>query len=106
MLKWLKKEKGFTLVEMMIVMLVITIILLVALPNVTTHSSAINKKGCAALIQMVQGQAQAYELENGVTPTMEQLITEGYVKQNEEDGKLRCPNGSELEIVDGKVQEK
>ena len=57
----LKQEKGFTLVEMMIVLLVITVILLVALPNVTKHSSSINTKGCKALVQMVQGQVQASE---------------------------------------------
>ncbi|MBS4194674.1 competence type IV pilus major pilin ComGC [Lederbergia citri] len=47
-------ENGFTLIEMMIVLLVISIILLIALPNVTKQSSSINEKGCDALEQIIE----------------------------------------------------
>ncbi len=49
----IKNEKAFTLVEMMVVLLVITVLLLIALPNLTKHSSNINEKGCDGLRQMV-----------------------------------------------------
>ena len=69
MKKIFKNEHGFTLIEMMIVLLVISVILLVALPNVTKHSSSINDKGCDALVQMVQGQVQAYHMEKKKYPS-------------------------------------
>lgn len=90
-----QNEKGFTLIEMMIVLLVITIILLVALPNVTKHSSSINEKGCEAMTQMVQGQVQAYYMEKKKYPeTLEELKSD-YVNQ---DFEFKCPNGVTLSI--------
>lgn len=98
----LKQEKGFTLVEMMIVLLVITVILLVALPNVTKHSSSINQKGCKALVQMVQGQVQAYEMEYKTTPTLSDLKEKKYLHESD----LSCPNGAEITIdSEGNVSE-
>ncbi|CAM3953771.1 competence type IV pilus major pilin ComGC [Lederbergia lenta] len=90
--KLINNQKGFTLVEMMIVLLVITIILLVALPNVTNHSSTINEKGCKAYVQMLRGQVEAYRMENNVTPSVEDL--KKYIKSDE----LVCPNGNVIEI--------
>ena len=64
MKKWLN-ERGFTLIEMLVVLLVISIVLLVAIPNISKHSKTINEKGCEALKQMVQGQVEAYFIETG-----------------------------------------
>lgn len=49
----LKGNKGFTLIEMLIVMLVITVLLLIMIPNVLKHNTVINNKGCSALVKMV-----------------------------------------------------
>ena len=95
MLNFLKKnEKGFTLVEMLVVLLVITVLILVALPNVTKHSSNINNKGCGALRQMVQGQVEAYRMNHHQIPTFAELQNEGYVKEKDNI----CPNGKKLVI--------
>ena len=37
-MNWVKNDKGFTLIEMMIVLLIISILILIAIPNVTKHS--------------------------------------------------------------------
>ncbi len=95
-------ERGFTLIEMMVVLLVITVILLIALPNVTKHSSSINRKGCDGLIHMVQGQVEAYRMEKKTIPTKNDLISENYMSAN----NMVCPNGKSLIIdADGKVRE-
>ena len=60
----IKNQKGFTLIEMMIVLLVISVLLVITVPNVTKNNSSINEKGCEAFIKMVQGQVQAYELDD------------------------------------------
>ncbi|MDQ0197317.1 competence type IV pilus major pilin ComGC [Neobacillus ginsengisoli] len=98
----MKNEKGFTLIEMMIVMLIISVLLIITIPNITKHSSTINDKGCQAFIKMVQAQEQSFEMEKKRVPTgVDELITEGYLR---EDAK-GCPNGkTEVKIdSDGAV---
>ena len=63
-MKVLKNQRGFTLIEMMIVLLVISVLLMITVPNVTKNNSTINEKGSEAYIKMVEGQIQAYEMEN------------------------------------------
>ncbi|MFD1705396.1 competence type IV pilus major pilin ComGC [Siminovitchia sediminis] len=100
---WIHNEKGFTLMEMMVVLLVITVLLLIALPNITSHSSKINDKGCEGLKQMVQSQVEAYRIDNNAIPTLNDLKTEDYLGK---DRELVCPNGYELSInsTTGKVE--
>ncbi|WP_097677923.1 competence type IV pilus major pilin ComGC [Bacillus massilinigeriensis] len=90
-----KNEKGFTLIEMMIVLLVISVLLIITVPNITKHNSNINDKGCKAFVKMVQGQVQAYEMDKGKLPAdLAELETNGYLKK----GETSCPNGKALTI--------
>lgn len=98
--RFVNNERAFTMVEMMIVLLVITVILLVALPNVTNNSSAINEKGCQAYVQMIQGQVEAYRMEKGELPNLDQL--KDYLGKEDAE-ELVCPNGTAIKIEDGKV---
>ena len=76
-----KKQAGFTLIEMMIVLLVISVLLIITIPNVTKNNSTINNKGCEAFVRMVEGQVQAYRLDNDdKIPKLEDLAKEGYVE--------------------------
>ncbi|WP_204524709.1 competence type IV pilus major pilin ComGC [Litchfieldia alkalitelluris] len=92
-------QKGFTLIEMLIVLVVISVLMLIAIPNVTKHNSLINEKGCQAFIKTVQAQVQAYEMEKETPATIEALKTEGYISTSQ------CPNGKEVIITDGVVSE-
>ena len=67
---------------MMIVMLVISVLLIVTIPNVAKHNTNINNKGCQAFVKMVQAQVQSYIIDKNKVPTMAELISEGYL-----DGK-------------------
>jgi len=49
MKKILKNEKGFTLVEMLIVLAVISVLVLLIIPNAITILSTANEQGCEAL---------------------------------------------------------
>ena len=96
----IKNQKGFTLVEMLVVLLVVSILLLITVPNVTKHNTVIKDKGCSAMVKMVEAQVQAYELENKKVPTVQELSVEGYLK----DGIPACPNGDIITIdSNGKV---
>lgn len=96
----MNKEAGFTLIEMMIVMLVISVLLIITIPNVAKHNSNINTKGCQAYVKMVQAQVQAYQMDKNKVPTLEELKGEGYLDPN----ATGCPNGDTVEIdSEGKV---
>ncbi|WP_071395740.1 competence type IV pilus major pilin ComGC [Bacillus tuaregi] len=88
----LKNQKGFTLIEMMIVLLVISILLMITVPNVTKNNSTINQKGCDAYLKMVEGQVQAYKMEKHQYPTVTDLVTEKYIAET------KCPVGKEILI--------
>ncbi len=85
-------EKGFTLIEMIIVLFVISILLLITIPNITSHNAVIKDKGCDALIKMVQAQVQVYEIEKETIPTLAELKTGNYITTD------KCPGGNSLVI--------
>jgi len=96
----IKNEKGFTLVEMLIVMLVVSILLIITIPNVAKTNEKIQAKGCDAYIQMVQSQVQLYELqENKKVNGFSVLVPDYLPKENN-----TCPNGEPLVIVDSVVK--
>ncbi|MER1984850.1 MAG: competence type IV pilus major pilin ComGC [Solibacillus sp.] len=98
----MKNERGFTLIEMLVVLLIISVLILVTIPNVTKHSEMIDDKGCEVYLQMLQGQMETYKIKNGVYPTLKQLEGEEYLNVTE----IKCPNNKEVEIKDGKVIER
>lgn len=99
-MKRLKNQKGFTLIEMLIVMLIITVLIAIAIPNVSKQTSAVDEKGCKAFVQMVQGQVESYRMDEKKVPTVTELVTEGYLKADE----TNCPNGDIVNIsADGVV---
>lgn len=95
-------QSGFTLIEMMIVLLVISILLIVTIPNITKHNSKINETGCEAYLKMVQGEVQAYYMENKEYPeSISDLQDDHYLPS---DGQTTCPAGKEIVITsDGLV---
>lgn len=95
----MKNEKGFTLVEMLIVMMIISVLLILIIPNVMKQQSIVQSKGCQAFQKNVQAQVQAYMLDNdNEIPTIEQLKTEKYVETE------KCPDGKSISIAeDGNV---
>lgn len=96
----LKNQKGFTLIEMLIVMLIITVLIAIALPNVTKQTASVDDKGCKAFVHMVQGQVESYRMDKKAVPTVENLVADGYLKANE----TSCPNGDVVAIsLDGVV---
>ncbi|MDV6377896.1 competence type IV pilus major pilin ComGC [Sporosarcina sp. GW1-11] len=97
--KLIKNEKGFTLIEMMIVLLIITVLILIAIPNVTKHSKSIDEKGCEAYVKMVEGQIQAYKMDKKKIPTITLLTDGDYLPE-----EPACPDGSAIAIdAEGKV---
>lgn len=100
----LKNEGGFTLIEMLIVLLVISVLMLIAIPNVTKHSKSIDKKGCDAYVVMIQGQVEAYKMDEGGYPdTLGDLVTGDYLPKGTSGESVKCPDGTALTFAGGKV---
>ncbi|WP_240315718.1 competence type IV pilus major pilin ComGC [Sporosarcina sp. PTS2304] len=84
---------------MMIVLLIITVLILIAIPNVTKHSKSIDDKGCDAYVKMVEGQIQAFKMNEKKNPTLSELTDGDYLPESPS-----CPDGSTIAIgTDGKV---
>ncbi|MEH7458896.1 competence protein ComG [Bacillus pseudomycoides] len=88
----MKNEKGFTLLEMLLVMVVISVLLLLIIPNVIKQRSAVQGKGCDAYVKSVEAQVQAYQLQNNKIPTVDDLVKEKYITS------ATCPKGEPINI--------
>ncbi|MBM7643378.1 competence type IV pilus major pilin ComGC [Streptococcus loxodontisalivarius] len=80
MTKWLLKlkkatVKGFTLAEMLVVLLIISVLMLLFIPNLSKQKEAIQDKGNAAVVKVVESQAEVYELNHDDEATLSKLVS-------------------------------
>ncbi|MGV3224066.1 competence type IV pilus major pilin ComGC [Staphylococcus hyicus] len=96
----LKNKKGFTLIEMLLVLLIISVLLILIIPNIAKQSEHIQKTGCAAQLKLVDSQIEAYTLKYNRKPTsINELIQEGYIKDNQKN----CKSGETITIRGGEA---
>ncbi|MFV0246586.1 MAG: competence type IV pilus major pilin ComGC [Mycoplasmatales bacterium] len=88
----LKDNKGFTLLEMLMVLFIIAALLFLTIPNITKHKDNVEDTTCDAYADMVQTQATAYELAEGEVPSLSQLQSSGYINST------TCEDGTSLSI--------
>ncbi|MGM9902783.1 hypothetical protein A5844_002201 [Enterococcus sp. 10A9_DIV0425] len=78
--------KSFTLIEMLIVLLVISALVLLFIPNISRYRDHVNKEGREAVLQLIDAQKELYSLQNdGKIPSIDELLKEGYIKQEHAD---------------------
>ncbi|WP_099158494.1 competence type IV pilus major pilin ComGC [Virgibacillus ndiopensis] len=95
-----KNQKGFTLIEMLIVLLIISVLIILIVPNLSDKSKKVYTKGCEALVSVVQGQVDSYKIDKGNNPTnLDVLKSAGYISEKQ----MTCPNDDPLIITDGTV---
>ena len=85
MLTNLKKAKiqAFTLIEMLVVLLIISALLLLFVPNLTKQKDAVDEKGKAAVVKVVESQAELYELTQNEKATLAKLQEEGRITEEQ-----------------------
>lgn len=94
--------KGFTVLEMILVLTIIMIVFMITLPNIQQKRDIVNKKGCDVLVEVVNSQILMYQLETGETDvSMDDLIREGYLKESQR----MCPNGKEIVIYNNEAKQ-
>ena len=85
MMTYLKtaKAKAFTLVEMLVVLLIISVLLLLFVPNLTKQKEAVNDKGKAAVVKVVESQAELYSLDKNEDATLSKLQDDGRITEEQ-----------------------
>ena len=58
------KAKAFTLVEMLFTLVIISILLLLFVPNLSKQKDAVKDTGGAAVVKVVESQAELFELNH------------------------------------------
>lgn len=95
-----KNNSGFTLIEMLIVLSIISVLIILIVPNLGKSNKEVHKQGCEALVSVVQSQVQLYYFENGEYPSdIEDLVEEEFITAEQKE----CSNGKKLSIVKGIV---
>ena len=85
---------------MILVLTVISVIVLITVPNIAQKKETINHVGCNALVEVVNSQILLYELDNGEKPgSIYDLIDGEYLTENQ----CRCPDGSMVSISNGEA---
>jgi competence protein ComGC len=87
-----KNQKGFTLIEMLIVLLIISVLIILIVPNLGDKSKAVDKKGCKALVEVVQAQVDSYYLDKKEYPSGLEDMVSDYIKEEQ----ITCPNKKDL----------
>jgi prepilin-type N-terminal cleavage/methylation domain-containing protein len=76
-----KNEKGFTLVELMIVIVIIAIILAIAIPEYIHTITNAELRTCQANVRIINGAVVQYFMANGVYPSeLSDLVNPSYIQ--------------------------
>ena len=74
-----KTVKAFTLLEMLFVLIIISVLLLLFVPNLTKQKDHVEKTGNAAIVKVVESQAELYEMTTGEKASLSTLASQGYI---------------------------
>ncbi|MDO4670610.1 MAG: competence type IV pilus major pilin ComGC [Aerococcus sp.] len=89
-----KNQRGFTLIEMMIVLFIIALLLLIIIPNATKTQENAQHKADDAIIKTVETEQALYKVDHdGATATVEQLQSEGYLTSEQVAAYQRAQKG-------------
>ena len=91
-------KKGFTLLEMTIVILIISILFLLVIPNIKKTLTIVNNKGCKALEKIADSAIIQYKLEYDSYPgSVSDLVNAGLLTEQQ----ITCDGEKSLVISDG-----
>jgi len=91
-----KKRRGFTLIEIMIVVLIIAVLLAIAIPNFMKARDTSRAKACVANLRQIDTAKMQWAMDNkkvGTDVPVEADLTPTYIKNT-----LSCPSGGSYTI--------
>jgi len=76
-----RNVRGFTLVEILIVVIILGILAAIVIPQFTNASEDAKKSSTQSTLQVIRGQIELYKIKNGDTPPTDltKLVTDGYL---------------------------
>lgn len=91
-----KKEGGFTLVELMVVVAVIAILAALAMPQFLTAANKAKEAKVKSDVATISNAAQLFMMEKSrdTVPTVEELYKSGYLSEN-----VKTPKGTDYTIA-------
>lgn len=72
-------EKGFTLIEMSLVLFIISALLLLFIPNISNRQETANGQSTDALEKVLQTQVELYKMDKKSPVTFDAMKTAGYL---------------------------
>ncbi len=78
----MKARKGFTLVEILIVVVILGILAAIVIPQFTNASSEAKQSSLRSNLQTLRSQIELYKIKNSDTPpvSLATLVTAGYIQ--------------------------
>ncbi|MEQ9810287.1 competence type IV pilus major pilin ComGC [Streptococcus jiangjianxini] len=70
---------------MLVVLLIISVLMLLFVPNLSKQKAIVDEKGKAAVVKVVESQMELYEMNKDVKPSIQQLVSDGYITQKQAD---------------------
>ena len=94
------KVKAFTLIEMLVVLLIISVLLLLFVPNLTKQKDSVKETGNAAVVKVVESQAELYELNhtNDQATLEEKVFFAEFEHLYQESQKIALARQTELDV--------
>ena len=91
-------KKGFTLLEMMVVVMIVSILFLLTLPNVSMVINSVDNRACKVMSKVVDSAITQFKLDYGTMPnSISDLVSAGYISEEQ----TTCSNGTNLYLEDG-----
>ena len=93
-------KKGFTLLEMIVVVAILSILFLLTIPNITKVLDLVENKGCDAQVKVVDSAIVQFKLIYGDYPlNINDLINAELLSENQS----YCSNNRMITIIDNKA---
>ena len=92
-------RKGFTLVELLVVIIILLAIMLVALPNINNTLEKSKNKDNSRTKELIESAASVYANDMGITNgniLLSDMVNSGYLTKKEANN---CPNDSYVECT-------
>jgi competence protein ComGC len=96
----IQNRKGFTLLEMTIVIIIISVLFLLTVPNIQKTLTIVNNKGCKAIEKVGDAAILQYKMEYDEYPgSVADLINAGLLTEEQ----VKCDGSKNLVIADGQA---